>query len=243
MTESVAGALVVGASGGIGGAVLARLLDDPAYSQVVAVSRSPAPDDVAAGCRWLQCDGSEAAIETTIAAIEALEIELHRVVICAGVLHRGQVQPEKSLDQVSAAQLHEVLDTNLLAPALWVSRLARPLRKSRHCVIAALSARVGSIGDNRLGGWYSYRASKAALNMFLQTASVEYARRAKGVKLIAFHPGTTDTALSQPFQKNVPPEKLFTPAFVAERLLGLMDDARPDGSLSFLDWAGETVPW
>jgi NAD(P)-dependent dehydrogenase (short-subunit alcohol dehydrogenase family) len=110
-------------------------------------------------------------------------------------------------------------------------------------VVAVLSARVGSIGDNRLGGWYGYRASKAALNMFLQTAAVEYARRARRVKLLAFHPGTTDTALSAPFQKNVAAGKLFTPDFVAQRLLGLMDAAEPDGRLGFLDWAGKTVPW
>jgi NAD(P)-dependent dehydrogenase (short-subunit alcohol dehydrogenase family) len=128
-------------------------------------------------------------------------------------------------------------------PALWVSHLARVLRRSTGCSIAVLSARVGSIGDNRLGGWYSYRTAKAALNMFLKTAAVEYARRAPKVKLLAFHPGTTDTGLSRPFQKGVPEGKLFPPGFVAQRLLALLHEVTPDGELSFMDWDGKPIPW
>ena len=94
-----------------------------------------------------------------------------------------------------------------------------------------------------MGGWYGYRSSKAALNMLLKTASVEYARRNKNVKLISFHPGTTDTDLSKPFQSAVRAEKLFTPDFVASKLLELMNSSNIDGELSFLDWQGETVEW
>ena len=106
-----------------------------------------------------------------------------------------------------------------------------------------LSARVGSINDNRMGGWYSYRASKSALNMLLKTAAIEYARRAKNVKLIAFHPGTTDTALSKPYQKNVAKGKLFKPDFVARQLLSLVAKTPVDGTLSFLDWDHQAVDW
>ena len=106
-----------------------------------------------------------------------------------------------------------------------------------------LSARVGSIADNHLGGWYSYRCAKAALNMGLKSAAIELARRAKGIKLVAFHPGTVDTPLSEPFQKNVAPEKLFEPAFVAERLDEILAAHAADGELSYLDWAGKAVPW
>ena len=109
--------------------------------------------------------------------------------------------------------------------------------------MAALSARVGSIGDNRLGGWYGYRSSKASLNMMLRTLSIEYARRAKNVKIIAFHPGTSDTPLSKPFRRSVPNEKLFTPQFVAERLCGIMHNAEIDGQLSYLDWDNKSIPW
>ncbi|HBO11481.1 MAG TPA: short-chain dehydrogenase, partial [Halieaceae bacterium] len=109
--------------------------------------------------------------------------------------------------------------------------------------VAVLSARVGSIGDNRLGGWYGYRASKAALNMLLRSAAVELGRRAPSVALLAFHPGTTDTALSKPFQARVPADKLFPPARVADALLARMDAARADGELHFVDYAGEPIPW
>ena len=107
---------------------------------------------------------------------------------------------------------------------------------------------MGSIGDNRLGGWYAYRSSKAALNMLLQNMAIEYARRVKNVKLIAFHPGTTDTALSKPFQATVPEGKLFTPEFVAERLLDIMngtavDPEMMDGQLAYLDWDNKQIPW
>ena len=109
--------------------------------------------------------------------------------------------------------------------------------------MAALSARVGSIGDNHLGGWYAYRSSKAALNMMLRTLSIEYGRRVKNVKIISFHPGTTDTALSKPFQASVPSDKLFTPEFVAGRLYGIMAEAEIDGQLSYLDWDNKAIPW
>jgi NAD(P)-dependent dehydrogenase (short-subunit alcohol dehydrogenase family) len=111
------------------------------------------------------------------------------------------------------------------------------------CVISVLSARIGSIDDNRSGGWYSYRASKAALNMLLKTAAIEYARRAKNVKLITFHPGTTDTALSKPFQRSVKPDNLFTPEFVAKHLVNIMNNQTVDGELSFIDWENEAIAW
>lgn len=238
-------ALVVGAAGGIGSAVLHQYLESGTFSRVIAVSRAPRPDDLARYAQrlwWIRSDYSEEAIDSAVAAIAA-EVQLARVVICNGILHQASLQPEKALAQVCAASMNQVFEANTIVPALWVSALAAPLRRSAGCVIAVLSARVGSIADNRLGGWYSYRASKAALNMFLKTAAVEYARRAPAVKLVAFHPGTTDTALSQPFQKGVPAGKLFAPSFVAQRLTALLDEQAPDGNASFLDWDGKAVPW
>jgi NAD(P)-dependent dehydrogenase (short-subunit alcohol dehydrogenase family) len=117
------------------------------------------------------------------------------------------------------------------------------LKGQNNCILIALSARVGSIGDNKLGGWYAYRASKSALNMVMKTAAIEYSRRAKNVKLIALHPGTTDTNLSKPFQKRVAEDKLFTPSFVAKQVTEIMNHASVDGQLSFLDWAGKSIDW
>ncbi len=243
-------ALVVGASGGIGRAVLQCYLQDARFAHVFAVSRGPCPDDFSCyreRLHWLRSDYSEESIASVTRdithALAGMGIALRSIVISNGILHSGDLQPEKALEKVSGDAMATVFAANVIVPALWVSHLARQLQRSALCNIAVLSARVGSISDNRLGGWYSYRTAKAALNMFLQTAAIEYARRAPGVKLVAFHPGTTDTALSRPFQKGVPEGKLFAPAFVAQRLVALLQALEPDGKLSFLDWDGKTVPW
>ena len=239
-------ALVVGASGGIGAAVVHRYLDDPTFTRVFAVSRGAQPAEsgvVGSRLVWLTSDYSEASVAGIAEQITQHDCQLRRVIICNGILHNPGLMPEKSLDKVNRDAMHQVFDANVVVPALWVSALAGRLRRSTGCVIAVLSARVGSISDNRLGGWYSYRSSKAALNMFLKTAAIEYARRAPRVKLVAFHPGTTDTALSQPFQSGVPEGKLFSPAFVAERLCTQLNTVQADGELAFVDWDARPVPW
>lgn len=210
-----------------------------------AASRAPAADGDTAGGRleWHVCDNSEAAIAGVVASIQQSEAVLSRVVICSGILHDADIQPEKMLEKVTAQAMLAVLEANTVTPLLWLSALAKVLRQSPGAVVAVHSARVGSIADNRLGGWYSYRSSKAALNMALKTAAIELARRAPATKLIAFHPGTTDSALSRPFQARVPDGKLFQPRFVAGRLLAIMDEARADGELAYLDWDGKAIPW
>lgn len=238
--------MVIGASGGIGSAVLHAFLQDAGFEQVIAVSRGQRPDAASHyhdRLQWLCSDYSEASVTAITAALAQSGVALRRIVICNGLLHGGLLQPEKSLETLHGESMAQVFAANVIVPALWVSHLARVLRRSTGCSIAVLSARVGSIGDNRLGGWYSYRTAKAALNMFLKTAAVEYARRAPKVKLLAFHPGTTDTGLSRPFQKGVPEGKLFPPGFVAQRLLALLHEVTPDGELSFMDWEGKTIPW
>ena len=131
---------------------------------------------------------------------------------------------------------------NTVTPMLWLKHLTTKIKSKNSCKIVIFTARVGSISDNKLGGWYSYRASKAAINMLIKSAAVELARRAKNIKLISFHPGTTDTPLSKPFQKNVPNGKLFTSEFVASQLLNIVENTEVDGQASFLDWQGKTIP-
>ncbi len=238
--------LVVGASGGIGRAVLLYYLAVAEYARVVAVSRGERPAELAPqGERlsWLVSDYTEASIAQLVRATLSDGERLARVVICNGILHNAELEPEKSITRLNASAMHEVLHANLVVPSLWLAALPQVLRGSDSCRIAVLSARVGSIGDNRLGGWYSYRASKAALNMVLKSAAVEFRRRFPQVKLLAFHPGTTDTGLSKPFQRGVAPGKLFTPAFVAERLATLLNQLEPDGELSYLAWDGAEVGW
>jgi len=238
--------LVVGAGGGIGGAAARALA--ARYRQVIAVSRQSSPAPALARCdnvRWLPAAAEEAAIAEAASAIAAAsaELPLARVVIATGTLHGEGFRPEKALRELAAGTLGHLYQVNAVLPLLWLAALEPALRRSESAAVAVLSARVGSIGDNRLGGWYAYRASKAALNMLLRSAAVEFGRRAPGVALLAFHPGTTDTALSKPFQARVPADKLFSPDRVADALLARMDAARADGELHFVDYAGEPIPW
>lgn len=240
-------ALVVGANGGIGAALVRHWLKN--NYRVFSISRTPQPHNLShPNLVWLQCDHSPDQIEQICRTACEQGPAITRVGICIGMLHGAtdacrKVMPEKRLEQLAPRAMEQVLYTNLVLPMLWLKALLPRLSSQHQGVISVISARVGSIADNHLGGWYSYRASKAALNMSLKTAAIEFARRNRQIKLIAFHPGTTDTTLSKPFQANVPPGKLFTPEFVAEQLAELMDVAEPDGELSYLDWAGKPIPW
>lgn len=243
--------IIIGASGGIARAIIEQLLADPQCDRIIAVSRSLKPDTINhPKLDWSICDYSESAIDGWVESqrdrnddIGLGLLQINRVIICHGILHSENIQPEKRLEDINLENLQHVFHVNTILPILWLKAL-RPLLTGNHpCHIAVLSARVGSIGDNQLGGWYSYRASKSALNMLLKTAAIEYARRAANVKIIAFHPGTTDTQLSKPFQKNVPAKKLFDTAFVADRLLDIMATQPVDGLLSYLDWDNQSIAW
>ena len=243
-TGPASAALVVGAGGGIGRALVEQLLQDDSVSRVYAVSRQPQLlEDGDGKLCWLSCSHSDADIAAVVKTITDEGAVLSHVVLCTGLLHSHEIQPEKAIERLRRESIEEILRVNTVLPAVWLGALVKLLRQSPRVIVATFSARVGSIGDNQLGGWYSYRASKAALNMILKSAAVELARRAPNAKLMAFHPGTTDTALSRPFQARVAPDKLFTPDFVARQLLDLMDAAQPDGTLAYLDWAGKPIPW
>lgn len=240
-TNTPFASLIIGASSQIGQALITQLLAESEDSRIVAISKEPL--DLPERVNCLRCDYTPEAIAQVSQEFATMAGSIERVIICNGILHNESIQPEKRLEDLDLASMAEVFRVNTFLPALWLQALA-PILKSKHdCRVALFSARVGSISDNRAGGWYSYRASKAALNMMIQSAAVEFARRAKNVKLFAFHPGTTDTPLSKPFQRNVPAEKLFTPAYVAAQLLALMKEIPVDGEASYLDYAGKTIPW
>jgi len=239
-------ALVMGASGGLAQAIISELMADAGIDTVIAVSRNAAPEHFASGPAapmWIETEYREPAMAAVVEQLQPFAGRITRVVICHGILHSDTLWPEKRLEDINAESLQTVFQANTVVPVLWLKLLHRLLKSKQRCVVAALSARVGSIGDNQLGGWYAYRSSKAALNMMLRTLSIEYGRRVKNVKIISFHPGTTDTALSKPFQASVPSDKLFTPQFVAERLCGIMAHAEIDGELSYLDWDNKAIPW
>ena len=240
-------ALVIGARGGIGNALVRKLSADREFDTVYAVTRSATSDFEAreAGKRvqWMQVSDHQAEIRPTLDAIFKDEIDIKRICIATGTLHGKLWSPEKRIEDLDAEAASSVFYINTILPMLWLGALIDVLPSASRCVVAVLSARLGSISDNKVGGWYSYRASKAALNMMVKTASIEYRRRRPGVKLIAFHPGTTNTELSRPYQSRVPSGKLFAPDFVADRLLDLMSTETGQDNFEYLDWSGKSIPF
>lgn len=239
-------AIVVGASGGIGGAVVDQLSYRRDVEKVFAVSRKisevadPKVTPVKSGSTEGDIQRAVSRIKESVRDYQALAFE---VVVATGILHDGSLQPEKRIESLDNESALRVFEVNTLLPMLWLKALSSLFSKKTAVSVAVLSARVGSIGDNGLGGWYSYRASKSALNMMLKTYAVESARRFPLMKLISFHPGTTETALSEPFRSNVPDKKLFTPEFVAQCLATVMSEAEVDGMLSFVAWDGKAIDW
>ena len=164
------------------------------------------------------------------------------VLVATGVLTLTDgTGPEKTYRQLDAATMAEILAINTIGPALVAKHMLPLLRRDRRTVFAVLSARVGSISDNRLGGWHSYRASKAALNMLMKTFAIELARTHPLAVVVGLHPGTVDTALSTPFQRGVPADKLFNPQQSAQALLDVIEHSGPADSGSVFDWRGERV--
>lgn len=244
--------LVAGASRGIGLALTAQLLERTEVARVFAVARqAPASADLLAlqarhGARLqlLACDlRNETALADLANRVCAQTARLHLLLCSVGILQDGVARAEKSLAQLDLAGLTASFQSNSFAPILLLKHLL-PLLRGRHpCTVAALSARVGSIGDNHLGGWYSYRASKAALNQLLHTASIELKRLNPQSCVLSLHPGTTDTELSRPFQAGVAAEKLFSPEFAARCLLLQVAEHGPEQSGSFWAWDGQPIPW
>lgn len=242
MSAAKAVDLVFGASSAIAQALLRRWLAQSTRS-AVAVSRGVPEVNELDAIEWLSCDYSEEGLSRVVAHLAARRVEVARLVICNGVLQGEDYRPERALGRITALGLESVFEVNTFLPMRILSALTPVLKTSSYPKIAVLSARVGSIGDNRLGGWYSYRGSKAALNMMLKCAALEFRRLNPQAKLIAYHPGTVDTPLSRPFQNSVAPESLLTPERAAEALDRVVQQAEPDGELAYLDWRGEPIPW
>lgn len=243
-------ALVIGASRGIGLGFVHQLIEDDRITHVFATYRHPETASALlalAAHPKLTCLTLEATEEGEVAQVAAkiqAQVEaLDLVVNCVGVLHHGNLQPEKSLRQIDADKLLQYFQINSIPSVLLAKHLQSLLKQSDRSVFATISAKIGSIEDNRLGGWYGYRASKAALNMFLKTISIEYSRKAPNAIVVALHPGTTDTRLSQPFQRNVPPEKLFPVERTVRQLLAIIEGLDPADNGAFFSWDGSPLPW
>ena len=149
--------------------------------------------------------------------------------------------PEKSLRDLSSDKFHRIFEVNTITPALIAKYFLRKLNKEKTSIFTALSARVGSISDNQLGGWYAYRASKAALNMIIKNAAIEVARENKKAIIVGLHPGTVDSDLSKPFQGHVADKNLFTPEYSAEKLLKVLEDLSPEKTGKCFAWDGKEI--
>lgn len=236
-------ALVIGANGGIGRAVVETLAAEEPDKLIYAVSRSE--NNFAA--KNVISVALDTADEQQVQAWlrDLVDVSFRYVVGCTGILHQhgeSAFMPEKKLEDITPEALSQYFQINTILPALWLKHLVNYVDKEASA-ICFISARVGSIGDNRLGGWYGYRASKAGLNMIMQTAAIEYKRRTKNTAFLCYHPGTVDTPLSTPFQRNVKPEKLFTSQFSAECLVKLLREVDVENSPHYIDWAGKPIDW
>lgn len=227
-------AIIIGASGGIGRAMADMLEQEDDFDRVVRLSRqtdSPVPLDLT----------SEDSIISAARWLKEQNIEPSLVFIATGLLHSADKGPEKSMRELDTDWMLENYQINAVGPALVAKHFLPLMSKEGIIRFAALSARVGSVSDNRLGGWYGYRAAKAALNMIVRNLSIEWTRKNKRSIIVALHPGTVDTGLSKPFQGNVPPGKLFDPERAALQLLDVLEGLKPVDSGKIFAWDGEEI--
>ncbi|WP_347302494.1 SDR family NAD(P)-dependent oxidoreductase [Croceibacterium sp. TMG7-5b_MA50] len=242
MGEPARTAMIFGAGGGIGAALVRRLAESGGFAAIHAGARTaPAhlPGSVVPFRFDLEDEGSIAA------AVAALAGPPDLVFVATGVLHdtAASIAPEKSYRQVRGDTLAHLFQVNAIGPAIIARHTLPLLPRDRRAVFAVLSARVGSIADNRLGGWHSYRASKAALNMLVRSFAIEQARTHPQAIVAALHPGTVDTGLSAPFQRGVPAGKLFSPDQSAGYLLDVLDGLTPADSGGLFAWDGTRIAY
>lgn len=245
MEQANLSALVIGASSGIAQALIQHLLNNTQLN-LVCISQQALSFD-SPRVQHMQSDYSDLHITQLAKELRIQDLRFEQVYICNGLLHSDAFMPEKKLNDVNSAQLQGYFQANVVVPMLWLAQLEF-LQLTESAQITVFSARVASIGDNRLGGWYGYRGTKSALNMMVKSAAIEHKRKHKGWQFVLFHPGTTDTRLSKPFQANVKDENLFTPEFVAEQLLLILTLIRAEAKtasepVSYLDWQGKPIEW
>lgn len=233
---------IIGSSGAIGSEFVAQMSAMYPAAIIHAFSRH---ENVLSASReniiHHLIDYSDEASIAAAALLASKEAPLDRVIVATGVLNDGEISAEKSLNQISAKNLHHLFEVNTVVPALIAKHFLPKLNQQGKSIFAVLSARVGSISDNKLGGWYAYRASKAALNMIVKTAAIEMRRRSKDMIVVGLHPGTVDSNLSKPFQANIPPEQLFTPQFSVSHLLAVIENLTPEQSGLCFAWDGDEI--
>ena len=236
MAVSNALAVVIGSGGGLGAALLGQLERDANFSQGLGLSRG-----TEVSVNYLDESSIAKAAQSIASLCATSNLQLRLLLVATGFLHGEQGQPERSFTNLDAGYLAQVFQINTLGPALVMKHFLPLLPKTGRCVAGFVSAKVGSIGDNALGGWYGYRASKAALNQLVKTASIELTRRNKDSICVSLHPGTVDTALSGPFAKtglNVRPA-----SEAANDLLTVLADLNPGDTGCLVDYRGQKLPF
>lgn len=236
-------AVVIGATGGIGSALTAALRRDGRIGTVYALSRG-GDESKSGALRTGNIDITDESSVQSAAERCGADGSLELVIVASGVLHRGdEIRPEKRMAELTSRAMLSVLEVNAVGPALVAKHFLPRMRRDAKSVFAAISARVGSTGDNRLGGWLSYRASKAALNMAIRTLAIEQSRARPNAVVVTLHPGTVDTSLSAPFQRGVPEGKLFSPAYAAEQLLCVLNGLTSADTGGFFAWDGSKIEY
>ena len=233
---------VFGAGGGIGGAVVDILQSETSVERIYALSHNEL-EGLGKKSTGIEFDMLDEASIVKAAAVISKDGPLHLAIVATGFLHNNTVGPEKRMKDLGGNNMEPLFRINTVGPAIIAKHILPLFAKDRQSLFAALSARVGSISDNKLGGWHSYRASKAALNMVIRTLSIEMAYRNPRSICVALHPGTVDTQLSGPFQGNLSFQKVFTPDHSATRLLEVVAGLTPKSTGGFFAWDGQQIPY
>ncbi|MBQ4875340.1 MAG: SDR family NAD(P)-dependent oxidoreductase [Rickettsiaceae bacterium H1] len=229
---------IIGTSGAIGKAFSVQL--QQTVKKVYAFSRI-LPTNKLSNVKYYQIDyTSESSIKQAAAIASAIS-PLDLVLVATGILHDEKLIPEKSLRDISAEKFHHLFTANTITPALIAKYFLSKMHKNKRSIFAAISARVGSISDNKIGGWYGYRASKAALNMIIKNIAIEASRNYKEAIIVGLHPGTVDSNLSKPFQNHIPKNQVFTPEYSVKKLLTVLESLTTPDSGKCFAWDGAEV--
>ena len=229
--------IIIGSSGAIGSGLVTYLTEKNLIKQLRTVSRQQETWSHACITHHVVSRYDD---ENALASIAA-ESQYDLVLVATGLLHGHDIKPEKALRDITVTAFNAVFHANSTTPALIMKHFLPRLIPQKRAIFGALSARVGSISDNNLGGWYAYRASKSALNMIVKTASIEVARRHKHAIIVGLHPGTVDSRLSEPFKKNVKPNSLFSGAYAAQKLVSVINTLTPEQSGRCFAWDNSEV--
>lgn len=232
--------VVFGSSGAIGQALCSNLSKNYPSSEIFAFSRTLQQSNLSNVFEY-EVDYQDENSLKHCSEISSKNCDIDLVIVAIGILHSSNIMPEKAISQLSFEKFYKIFEINTIYPAMIGKYFIPKLNKDRKSVFAALSARVGSISDNRVGGWYSYRSSKAALNMIVKNFSIETNRNNKNAIIVGLHPGTVASSLSKPFQGNVEKSKLFNPDFSATKLISVLEELSKNSSGKCFAWDGKEI--